>query len=144
MAYLRFTPDEYHAINCLYRPLKLNISRPQLVKRVLVASLANPLPHLADRIARLSPDQLRLLLNRLHERTPVERPHGLTEAEVALVVEAGGPWLAQARFAHMLKRAIVRRLAEQHTDLAMKVERLSLAQFAQLSQQVRESPQGNN
>lgn len=144
MAYLRFTPDEYRAINCLYRPLNLNNSRPLLFKQVLVASLADPLPHLADRIARLSPDQLRLLFNHLQEPAPVERPHGLTAAEVELVVEAGGPWLAQARFAHMLKRAIVRRLAEQHTELAMKVELLSLAQFAQLSQQVRERPQGNN
>jgi hypothetical protein len=144
VAYLRFTPDEYRAIANLCRPFDLRNTRPRLVKQMLVASLADPLPPLADRIARLDHNQFHLLLIHLQGRAPVERPHGLTAGEVELAVEAGGPWLAQARFAHMLKRAIVQRLAERHTDLAAKVERLSLAQFAQLSQQVRERARGNN
>jgi hypothetical protein len=144
LGYLCFTPDEYRAVESLCRPLNLSNTRPQFLKRILVASLAESLPHLAERIARLNSDQFRLLLTHLQDRPSVKRSHGLTAAEVELVAEVAGPWLAHARFAHLLKRSLVRRLAEWHPDLAMKVDQLSLARFSQLAQQVSERTQGNN
>jgi hypothetical protein len=65
VAYLRFTPDEYRAIANLCRPFDLRNTRPRLVKQMLVASLADPLPPLADRIARLDHNQFHLLLIRV-------------------------------------------------------------------------------
>jgi hypothetical protein len=144
LAHLRFIPDEYRAIECLCRPLQLHDVRPNFVKRLLVASLSDTLPHLAERIARLNPDQLRLLLTHLHGRSPVKSAHGLTADEVELLTEAAGPLFAHARFAHLLKRSVVRQLSVCHPDLALKVDRLSLAQFTHLVEEVTERSRGNS
>jgi hypothetical protein len=53
------------------------------------------------------------------------------------VLAVGVPLMSQARFIGPLKRALVRRLAESHADLALKVERLSLNQFEGLCEDVR-------
>jgi hypothetical protein len=144
VAYLRFTPDEYRAIAALCKPLDLGNAPPTFVKRLLISSLAEPLPRLAERIARLSPDQLRLLMTHLHQPKAAARPHGLSDAEVELVVEAGALLMGQARFAHQLKRTLVRRLAEWQPTLAAKVERLSLQQFGLLCQQANDRARGDS
>ncbi len=142
MAYIRFTPDEFDAISRLCRPLDLGKTRPQFLKRLLVASLAEPLPRLAERVAALSPQQFHILIARLSEPT-AEQSHGLTEAEVELVAEAGGVLIAHTRFAHVLKRSLVRRLVEWHPTLAVKVGRLSAAQFGLLCQEANERARGD-
>ncbi len=144
MAYIRFTPDEYRAIACLCRPLNLGKTRPRFLKRLLVASLANSDPRLAERIARLSPEQLSVLITHLHKPTPAEQPHGLTEAEVELVAEAGGLLIGHTRFTHVLKRTLVRRLVEWHPTLAAKVERLAAQQFGLLCQEANERARGDS
>ncbi|HEX5270704.1 MAG TPA: hypothetical protein VFW33_09470 [Gemmataceae bacterium] len=144
MAYIRLTRDEYRTIAALCRSLDLGNAGPQFVKRYLVASLAETFPHLAERVARLSPEQLHLLLNHLRRPTRLERPHGLGEREVLLVSQAAGPVLTHARFAHLLKRHIVRRMSEWHPHLATRVERLSLDQFAHLLREINQRAQGNH
>jgi hypothetical protein len=142
VAHLRFTPAEYHALSCLCRPLDLDYLRPPFVKRLLVASLAEALPALAGRIARLSRDELRLLLDHLREGHGAGPTHGLSPEEVTALAEAGVPLLPQARFAHLLKRALVRRLTGGRPALAAKVQRLGPRQFQSLCEQIRQQAGG--
>jgi hypothetical protein len=138
MAFLRFRPAEYRAIACLCRPLLHDECPPRFIKRLLIASLTDALPELATRISRLSQDELKLLLGELRERPAAEKPHGLTPDEVELIAQTGVLLSSCSRFIHLLKRALVRRLAEWHPELAMKVDRMSLRQFESLCEAARD------
>ncbi len=60
-----------------------------------------------------------------------------------MVAETAGRGRA-ARFARLLKRDLIRRLGEWHSNLATKVGRLSLDQFARLLREITQRAQGNH
>src|SRR5262249_54074954 len=113
------------------------------IKRLLVMTLAEALPLLAERIAGLSHQEFKLLLSHLRPRPQSEPSHGLTPDEVEAIAAAGVLLLPHTRFATALKRAIVRRLAEWRPDLSMKVLTLSLRQFTSLCAQINGRARGD-
>jgi len=142
MAYLRLEPHDYHTVSRLCRSLELTDYSLPAFKQLLQLCLAERSPALAARVAGLGRQRLQLLYRHFRERPRPRRGHGLNGAEVAAVQAAGVPLMAQARFIHLLKRAVVRRLAGAYSDLAAKVERLSLGQFAVLCEEVQARRRG--
>jgi hypothetical protein len=132
VSHVRFSPSEYDIIAGLCRALGLCRRPFPAFRRLLLASLADCFPEVAVRVAVLDRPQVALLYHHLRQSPLAERRHGLTPAEVGLVAEAGVPLLSLARFFHPLRRVLVRRLQEGHPELAAKLKRLSLAQFAGL------------
>src|SRR5262249_13288478 len=107
------------------------------LRRLALGAVADCSPALAEDVVAMGRQELHLLYSCLCKRPRPERRHGLTDVEVEMVLTAGMPLMSQARFTSPLKRALVRRLAERHADLALKVERLSMTQFAKLCGEVR-------
>lgn len=137
MAYLRLDSRDYETFCRLCRTYDLGSHSLPTFKRLLLLGLADLSPRLAGDVAALSRRQLRLLYDRVREKLPAERGHGLTAVEVEAVRDSGVPLLSQSRFVHLLKRALVRRLVGSHAALAAKVDRMSLDQFAGLCGEVR-------
>jgi hypothetical protein len=138
MAYLRLDSRDYETFYRLCRTYDLGKHSLPTFKRLLLRGLADLSPRLAEDVAALSRRQLRLLYHRVRERPPVERSHGLTDAEVEAVRDSGVPLMSQCRFFHLLRRALVRRLVASHAALAAKVDWMSLGQFQGLCQEVRD------
>ena len=137
MGYLRFTPHEYRAIAALWHTLDLDQPPPHRFRRLLVQLLANVDPPLAQRLARLRRRELRILCDHLRGRRAAVEPHGLSAEELELVMTAGGPLLAHARFIQPLRRHLVQHFRDYHPPLAIKLQLMSLRQFELLCQQVR-------
>ena len=138
MTHLRFRPHEYRVIARACRSLRLDHHPLPAFKRLLLGALSRAAPAVAARVAGLGRQRLQLLYNNLRRRPPAPRPHGLTAGEVRAVAEVRIPLLSQARFIHLLKRAVVHRLGEGQRELAQKLERLSLRQFGALCEEVNE------
>ena len=138
MAYLRLDSRDYETFYRLCRTYDLGKHSLPTFKRLLLRGLADLSPRLAEEVAALSKRQLRLLYDRMRERTRSGRGHGLTAVEVEAVLTSGVPLLSQCRFFHLLKRALVRRLAASHVALAAKVDRMGLGQFEGLCKEVRD------
>ena len=138
MTHLRFCPQEYRVIARACRSLRLAQHPLPAFRRLLLGALSGTAPAVAARVAGLGRQRLQLLYNHLRRRAPALRPHGLTAEEVRAVAEIRIPLLSQARFIHLLKRAVVRRLAEGRRDLAQKLERLNLRQFGALCEELSE------
>jgi hypothetical protein len=138
VTHLRLTPYEYQVIAHTCRSLRLAHRPLPTFRRLLLGELTGTAPAVAARVAGLGRQRLQLLYGHLRRRASALRPHGLTAEEVRAVAEVGIPLLSQARFIHLLKRAMVRRLGEGQRDLAGKLDRLSLRQFAVLCDEVNE------
>ena len=138
MAYLRFDPHDYQTLSRLCRSQDLAERPLRAFRRLLLSGLADHSPRLAEDVAALSRRQLRLLYDRVREGPPVERGHGLSGVEVEAILASRVPLLSQCRFFHLLKRALVRRLAASHVALAAKVDRMGLGQFEGLCKEVRD------
>jgi hypothetical protein len=138
MAYLRFDPHDYQTLSRLCRSQDLAERPLRAFRRLLLSGLAEDSPRLAGDVAALSRQRLRLLHKHFRERPRPERRHGLTDVEVEAILASRVPLLSQCRFFHLLKRALVRRLAASHVALAAKVERMSLGQFEGLCKEVRD------
>jgi hypothetical protein len=136
MSYLRFSPQEYHAIRNICGPLDLAARRPQVVKRALVKVLTTTNKPLADRLARFTWSQYHILCEHLRGlcQTPVQVY--LDPLEVKTLIDTFGPLLFNVRFASPLKRILVRRLMEASPELAEKLHGLSPEQFTELCHQV--------
>ncbi len=137
MAYLRFDPHDYDTLSRLCRSHDLASQSLPAFRRLLLLALADLCPRLAKDIATLDRQRLHLLYSHCRAQPHNEREHGLTGAEIDVVKAAGVPLLSCARFARLLKRALVRTLAELDGALAAKIERLSLGQFAGLGKEVQ-------
>jgi hypothetical protein len=142
VSYLRFSTDEYQTISRLCDALDLSRYPLHTFKRLLLASLADCFPELAQRVAGLGRTKVQLLYQHLRRSPQAERGHGLTDEEVKRFARAGLPLLTQARFVHLLKRALVHRLRGECPSLAAKLERLSLGQFGVLCQEVNQRAVG--
>jgi hypothetical protein len=138
VTHLRFRPHEYHVIAHACRSLRLAQHPLPAFRRLLLGALSGTAPAVAARVAGLGRQRLQLLYDHLRRRPPAVRPHGLTAEEVRAVAEVRVPLLSQARFIHLLKRAVVRCVAEGRRELAQKLERLSLRQFGALCEEVNE------
>jgi hypothetical protein len=138
VTHLRFRPHEYRVIARACRSLCLAQHPLPAFRRLLLGALSGTAPEVAARVACLCRQRLQLLYNHLRRPPPALRPHGLTAEEVRAVAEVRIPLLSQARFIHLLKRALVRRLEERQRELAQKLQRLSLRQFGALCEEVNE------
>ncbi len=138
MSYLRFSRPEYAAIAAVWDALDLEQPTPHAFRRLLAALVRGAWPDLAARVSRLRSQELRILCNHLRGRqAPRDKGHGLSAAEIALVLAAGGPLLLHARFMQPLRRCLVDRFRDEHPELATKLAHMSLRQFEELCRQVR-------
>jgi hypothetical protein len=133
MSHLRFSPDEYQALSLVCLPLNLTHHRlpSHRLKRLLVTSLAGSKPALAERIAGLRGQGIRLI--RAHFRAV---RHGLTAKEVRLLAEQAGALFLTSRFVLSLRLALVEHFREARPDLAAKLDRLGQRQFEVLCEQL--------
>jgi hypothetical protein len=78
MSHLRFSPDEYDALSLACRPLNHSRHRhpSHRLKRLLVQSLAGGSPELAERIASMRGQEIRLIRDHFREMR-----HGLLAKE---------------------------------------------------------------
>jgi len=143
VTYLRFTPTDYRALRSLYRELTFPDDRPSFIQRLLVMTLADLLPPLAERIAGLSRKEFRLLLDHLRPLPQPALSHGLTPEHVEVIAEASGPLLPHTRYAHLLQRALARRLADSRPYLALKVVCLTSRQFKLLCEEINGRVRGD-
>jgi hypothetical protein len=138
VSYVCFSPKDYAAISVVCHAWGLSRYPPATFKRLLLAWLADCYPQVAVRVAGLSQEQVQLLYDHMRQSPPAEWPHGLTPQELVVIAQTGIPLLGRERFLHPLRRALIRRLQEGHPDLAMKLERLTPAQFAGLCRAINE------
>jgi hypothetical protein len=129
VSYLRFTPDEYHVVVCLWEGLGLGHEPPQAAKRLLIEASAEDFPALAMRLAGLSPKQLRLMWRHLRGPEPLKHGHGLTAEELRLLTNVAGGLLSQVRFVQAMQGFLVEHFQERHPALAEKLHRMTLRQF---------------
>jgi hypothetical protein len=138
MPYLRFSPEDYHALCRLCSPLTLALDLPTF-KQLLLYSLADTHPALAERVAALGGHQLGILLDHFRRRHPAgtggER-HAFSGEELRVLAEACESFHGPARFVRYLQAALAEHLCDWFPDLARKVARLSERQFERLYEQV--------
>jgi hypothetical protein len=148
MSYLRFSPGDYCAIYRACRPLALEKMSLPLLKRVLVVSLSDKRPNLAERIAGLGACQVRLIYDHLLERRRDKAGDGrqptLIAEELAAVAEACQSFPFAARFMRCFKGALLRALQEGFPDLASKLSLLSDSEFERLCEFVKGRREGGH
>jgi hypothetical protein len=147
MSYLRFSPGDYCAIYRACRPLAIEKMSLPIFKRVLVGSLSDKRPNLAERIAGLGEDGVRVIYDHLLERrrgkAAADRQPELIAEELAAVAEACQSFPLAARFMRYFKGALVRALQEGFPDLASKLSRLSGSEFERLYEFVKARRKGS-
>jgi hypothetical protein len=147
MSYLRFSPGDYCAIYRACRPLALEKMSFSLFRRVLIVSLTDNWPNLAERIAGLGEDGVRIIYDHLLERrrgkAKADRKPTLIPEELAAVAEACQSFPLAARFMRYFKAALVRALQEGFPGLASKLSRLSDREFERLYEFVKGRRKGS-
>ncbi len=133
MGYLRFTPAEYQAI-ARVRRLDLDRYDPHLFRLILVLSLVDAEPELAERIRSLRDGEVRLL--RDHLRGEGKR-RSFTDEEWRAIAEACVSVPADARFARPFQPVLVRHFRKACPSLARKLGRMSVTQFVQVFEQAQ-------
>jgi hypothetical protein len=145
LTYLRFTHDEFRALEHACRSRRLNDRFFPAFKAFLVRSLAGTHPGLADRISGFYRWQVGIVFEYLKERRRAVRgrgkerdtPAGLTAAECDAVVRALAAVEAQDRFLSAYQHFLVRHFRQEAPGLAKKLARLDGSQIERLHEQVR-------
>jgi hypothetical protein len=136
LSHLRFTPAQYRAVCQLCRPLELDDDFFPDFKAFLVQALLGDLPELAQRIALLGPDQLRLLFHHVRSRKAVVKDC-FTPEDFRALCRACHAAVRPHRFLHYYKETLTRHFQKTRPSLARKLERLSDEQFRELYERVR-------
>jgi hypothetical protein len=147
MTHLRFSPADYRSLcRSCPPPLPLGLD-PRAFRRLLVTSLAEAHPSLAERIAALNGHQLRTLHDHFRGLAAAGRPkggrHGLSAQELTTVAEACESYLHPVRVLRYFRDALVGHLRDLFPGLARKLARLSERQFARLYEQVTRRSNGS-
>jgi hypothetical protein len=133
MTYLRFTEPEHRAMIRACRnfdPVCVNLLD---FRWLLSISLADALPQLAWRIARLTGGQLRLL----QEQMPSKLRPEFSAADVHTLTQMWPPLPLTSRFTRPLRQTLILCLMVTWPKLARKVGRLSGEAFDRLCDQLQ-------
>ena len=147
MTHLRFSPADYRSLcRSCQPPLPLSLDTLAF-KRLLVTSLAEAHPSLAERVAELSGQKLRILHDHFKGRATADAPagarHAFSAEELATVAEACESFLHPVRVLGYFRGALVGHLRDFFPGLARKLARLSKRQFARLYEQVTRRRDGS-
>jgi hypothetical protein len=132
VAYLRFTPEEYHTLCEMSRRHGLGGRNMPAFKRLLVEALSGVSFNLARRVANLRGRRLELLYFHFRPRPAAAIRHDLTAPELRLVEEACVAAPFPVRFVKPFKGLLVEMLERSRPELADKVARMSGYQFERL------------
>jgi hypothetical protein len=147
MCYLRFSPDDYHALSRLCRPdlaFPLDLTA---FKQFLLLALSDTRPALAERIAGLGRRHVRVLHDHFAARAAAGRStaqwHGLDPKELRVLREACRCYPAAVRFLRPLKANLVQLLKEVFPALSKKVRDMSDEEFRGLHEQLTRRKKDN-
>jgi hypothetical protein len=148
MTHLRFSPADYRSLRRSCPPPLPTRLDTLAFKRLLVTSLAEAHPSLAERVAELSGQQLRILHHHFRGSATADAPAGARQAfspeELTTVAEACASVLHPVRFLRHFRDALVGHLRDFCPGLARKLARLSERQFARLYEQVTRRSNGSD
>jgi hypothetical protein len=147
MTHLRFSPEDYRTLCRLCQPPLPTRLDSLAFKRLLVRSLAEAHPSLAERVAELSGQKLRVLHDHFKGRATADAAagarHAFSPEELTTVAEACESYLHPVRVLRYFRGALVGHLRDFFPALARKLARLSKRQFARLYQQVTRRRDGS-
>jgi hypothetical protein len=140
MTYLRFSPADYRSL-CRFCQPPLPLCLDALAfKRLLVTSLAEAHPSLAERVAELRGQKLRILHDHFRGRATADTPagagHAFSAEELTTVAEACESFLHPVRFLRHFRVALAGHLRDSFPGLACKLAGLSERQFERLYEHV--------
>ncbi len=138
MPYLRFSPEDYHALCRLCSPHLTDALDLPAFRQLLLCSLTELHPALAERIAALDGHRLGILYDHFHERAAARQGGdlGLGPKELHVLREACRCYPTTVRFLRPFKANLVQVLKEVFPALSKKLRRLSDEQFERLYDQV--------
>jgi hypothetical protein len=139
MPYLRFSPEDYRTLSRLCSPHLTDALDLPAFRQLLVCSLSESDPALAELIAALDGQRLGILFDHFRERAAAPRPEralGLGPKELHVLREACRCYPRTVRFLRPFKENLVELLQGVFPALARKVRRLSDEQFGRLYEQV--------
>jgi hypothetical protein len=140
MPYLRFAPEDYATLCRLCSPHSLPALDLLAFKRLLLATLSEAHPALAERIAELDGHRLAILYDHFAARAAARRSeapeHGLGPKELHVLREACRCYPGTVRFLRPFRANLVNVLRPVFPALAKKVARLSDEQFRRLHRQL--------
>ena len=147
MSYLRFSPDEYHALCRLCEQFPLGRTSLSALQHFLVANLPLDRLALAMRIDRLDNHQMQLLYEHLVSHHPAEAAQSkwdaFTQAELNAVADAWGSFPYPLRLLRHFRKPLVHLLSDGSPDLAQKLAGLSERQFRLLYEYVKGRMEGS-
>jgi hypothetical protein len=147
MSYLRFSPNEYHAIRRLTQAISLAEVDPPALQHYLVAHLPAQRLQLALRVARLNNRQMQLLREHFLVHQQSYAPEGdklaFTEEELEVVSQAIDFPRHSLRFLRLFQKSMVDCLSEASPSLAGKLARLSERQFGRFYEYVKGRKEGS-
>jgi hypothetical protein len=150
VTYLRFTPQEFQAIQHVCHSVKLSDESFAVFRYFLVETLDRALPGLINRLARLPARKLRILFESLrdHKRCVVKnhgggtkkdgRKHALTVEEMQAVRQASGLFFLFDGSQYSFQDYLVYAFIKTMPALAAKLARFSHQQIARLYHQAKE------
>jgi hypothetical protein len=147
MTHLRFSPADYRSL-CRFcqPPLPLGLDALAFT-RLLVTSLAEAHPALAERVAGMSAQKLRILHDHFRGRATADAPadarNAFSRKELNTVAEACESFMRPVRVLRYFRRALVGHLSDFFPNLARKLARLSERQFARLYEHVTRRRDGS-
>jgi hypothetical protein len=137
MNYLRFTPDEYKAIERVRHSHRFADTSFAGFKRFLVTALAPRLPPLAQRVSCFAPYQIGILYEHLKKQRKAQGPpdravdakgepkYVLSVEHFKVVVKACQSFVFHKRFLSSFRAFLVRRLKDTAPDVGDQVAGLS-------------------
>lgn len=134
MPYLRFSPEDYRVLCRLCSPHLTGALDLPAFRQLLLCSLNEAHPQLAERIAALDGYHLGILFDHFRQRTAA-RPQadfGLGTKELHVLREACRCYPSTVRFLRPFKANLVQVLKEVFPALSRKLRRLSDEEFGRL------------
>lgn len=145
MPYLRFAPEDYRVLCRLCSPHLTDALDLPAFRQLLLCSLAEGHPALAERVAELDGHRLGILYDHFCQRAAA-RPGadlGLGPKELHVLREACRCYPTTVRFLRPFKNNLVQVLREVFPALSRKLRRLSDEQFGRLYEQVLRRDKGS-
>jgi hypothetical protein len=149
MSYLRFTPEDFRAIQKVCRSIKLSDDLFAVFKYFLVESLTNSRPGLSQRLGKLPARKIRILYDYLREQkpSPVKKPMGFTKkagqgcaltfGELQAVRKASGVFFLHDGALYSFQDYLVYAFQKTAPGLAAKLGHLNQQQIARLFREVK-------
>jgi hypothetical protein len=139
MTYLRFSPEEYRSLCRFCQPPLPRGLDLLAFKQLLLTTLSEAQPSLAERIAELDGHKLGLLFDHFAERASAGvpgGPHELSVKELQVLTQACRSYPATVRFLRPFQASLVELLGEVFPSLSRKLGRMSASQFERLYEQL--------